>query len=137
MAELNRIPIIKLYDNLIASIQVSLNDHQVKQLKDDVTFQIERTGATGLVLDLSGIEVMDSYISRAIRDIGLMGKLMGVETVLCGLDPMIAVTLVEMDLDMAKVRCALNLEDALEFLTEHARMSVLADETPNALEGAM
>jgi rsbT antagonist protein RsbS len=124
MGDLGRIPIIKLYDNLIASIQVSLTDQQVKQLKDDVARKIERTEATGLVLDLSGIDLMDSYITRAVRDIGLMSRLMGVETVLCGLEPMIAVTLAEMDLDMASVRCALNLEDALEYLAERAGPAV-------------
>src|SRR5690242_14125109 len=134
MADATRIPIIKLYDNLIASIQVALTDQQVKRLKEDVTLKIEHTGATGLVLDVSGIDLMDSYISRAIRDIGLIARLMGVETVMCGLDPMIAMTLVEMDLDMTAVRSALNLEDAIDMLTrvesgrESAEAALAADE---------
>jgi rsbT antagonist protein RsbS len=135
MADATRIPIIKLHDNLIASIQVALTDQQVKRLKEDVTRQIEHTGATGLVLDVSGIDLMDSYISRAIRDIGLIARLMGVETVMCGLDPMIAMTLVEMDLDMTTVRSALNLEDAIDMLTlrvesgrESAEAALAADE---------
>jgi rsbT antagonist protein RsbS len=116
MADIARIPIIKLYDNLIVSIQVSLSDQLVMQLKEDVTDQIEITGAKGLIVDVSGIDVMDSYISRAIRDIGLMAQLMGVSTVISGMDPMIAMTLVEMGLDLKGVYSSLNLESALELL---------------------
>jgi rsbT antagonist protein RsbS len=116
MPDIARIPIIKLYDNLIVSIQVSLSDQLVIQLKEDVTDEIERTGARGLVVDVSGIDVMDSYISRAIRDIGLMAQLMGVHTVISGMDPMIAMTLVEMGLDLKGVYSALNLESALELM---------------------
>jgi rsbT antagonist protein RsbS len=116
MSEITRIPIIKLYENLIVSIQVALSDQLVMQVKDDITEEIERSGARGLVIDVSGIDVMDSYISRAIRDIGLIARLMGVRTVICGMDPMIAMTLVEMGLDLTGAQSALNLESALELL---------------------
>jgi rsbT antagonist protein RsbS len=116
-----RIPIIKLYDNLIVSIQVALSDRLVMLLKDDITLHIEETGARGLVVDVSGIDVMDSYISRAIRDIGLIAQLMGVRTVISGMDPMIAMTLVEMGLDLKGVYSALNLEMALELLARMER----------------
>lgn len=116
-----RIPIIKLYDNLIVSIQIALSDRLVMLLKDDITERIEETGARGLVVDVSGIDVMDSYISRAIRDIGLIAQLMGVRTVISGMDPMIAMTLVEMGLDLKGVYSALNLEMALELLARLAR----------------
>jgi len=116
MTEIVRIPIIRLYDNLIVSVQVSLSDRLVVQLKDDITETIERTGARGLVIDLSGIDMMDSYISKALRDIGLIAKLMGVKTVISGVAPMIAMTLTEMGLDLKGVRTALSLEGALETL---------------------
>lgn len=116
MSDIARIPIIKLYGNLIVSIQVSLSDHLVMQLKDDITAAIDRTNCRGLIIDLSGIDLMDSYISRAIRDIGLVARLMGVDTVLSSMDPLIAMTLVEMDMDLAGVRSALNLESAIEML---------------------
>jgi len=116
MAEVVRIPIIRLYDNLIVSVQVSLSDKLVIQLKDDITAAIERTGARGLVIDLSGIDMMDSYISKALRDIGLIAKLMGVRTVISGVAPMIAMTLTEMGLDLSGVSTALSLEGALEQL---------------------
>ncbi len=118
MLETMRIPIIKLYDNLIVSIQVALSDKLVRQLKDDVTMEIEKTGAQGLIVDLSGVDVMDSYISRAIRDIGVVARLMGVKTVLCGLDPMIAINLVEMDMNLEGIMTTLNMESAIEYLRE-------------------
>ena len=116
MSDIVRIPIIKLYDNLIVSIQMALSDRLVIQLKDDVTAHIDRTNAHGLIIDVSGIDVMDSYISRAIRDLGLIAKLMGVRTVIAGMDPMIAMTLVEMGLDIKGVHSALNLEAAIDLL---------------------
>ena len=122
MSEISRIPIIKLYDNLIVSIQVALSDRLVMQIKDDITEEIDRTGAKGLIIDVSGIDVMDSYISRAIRDIGLIARLMGVRTVICGMDPMIAMTLVEMGLDLTGARSALNLEAAIELLGGDERL---------------
>jgi rsbT antagonist protein RsbS len=118
MSDIARIPIIKLYDNLLVSIQVALSDQLVAQLKDDITLEIDRTGARGLVIDLSGIDVMDSYLSRSIRDIGLIAQLMGVSTVISGIEPMIAMTLVEMGLDMSGAQSALNLETAIEMLDE-------------------
>ncbi len=111
-----RIPIIKLHGKLIVSIQMALSDRLVMQLKDDITSRIERVKTTGLIIDVSGIDVMDSYISRALRDMGLIAKLMGVRTVISGLDPMIAMTLVEMGLDLKGVSSALNLETAIELL---------------------
>ena len=116
MMTATRIPIIKLYGNLIVSIQVSLSDDVVVALKEDITRNIEDYEARGLIIDLSGIDLMDSYISRSIRDIALISKLMGVKTVISGMDPMVAMTLVEMGLEMNDVRTALSLEDAIELL---------------------
>ncbi len=88
-----------------------------KRLKEDVSGEIERTRPRGLIIDISGIDLMDSYISRAIRDICLIASIMGVKTVLSGMDKMIAITLVEMGMDMMSVRTALNLEEALEMIS--------------------
>ena len=121
MSDIVRIPIIKLHGNLIVSIQVALSDQLVARLKDDITLEIDRTGANGLIIDLSGIDVMDSYISRSIRDIGLIAQLMGVKTVISGIDPMIAMTLVEMGLDLTGVQSTLNLEAAVELLSPERR----------------
>lgn len=121
MKHTGNIPIIKLYDTLIVSIQIELSDPVVSRLKDDITAEIERVRPFGLVVDLSGIDVMDSYITRTIRDVGLIAKLMGVRTVICGLDPMIALTLVEMGIQLEGVSTELNLEEALEALGRERR----------------
>ena len=88
--------------------------------REKITRAIERTSARGLVIDLSGIDVMDSYISRTLRDIGLISQLMGVRAVICGLDPMIAMSLVEMGMDLQGVHAELNLEEALSLLAREA-----------------
>lgn len=116
-----RIPIIKLYKNLIVSIQMALSDQLVMQLKEDITSRIDATGARGLIIDVSGIDIMDSYISRSIHDIAQVAKLMGVSTVISGMDAMIAMTLVEMGMEIKNVQSALNLEAALELLEQQHR----------------
>ena len=115
------IPIIKLYDTLIVTIQVELSDRVVMTLKDDIGDAIEKLGPKGLIIDVSGVGIIDSYISRAIRDIGLISRLMGVEAVISGLDPNIAMTLTEMDMDLEGVKAYLHLEAAFEALQGKAR----------------
>ncbi len=114
MSETSHIPIIKLYNTLIITIQVELSDRVVMQLKDDIGAAIEKEGPTGLIIDVSGVDIMDSYISRAIRDIGLISRLMGVDAVISGLDPNVAMTLVEMGMDLEGVSVYLHLEAAFE-----------------------
>ncbi len=123
MVEERHIPIIKLYDTLIVSIQVELSDRLVLQLKDDIANEIQHLGPSGLIIDVSGVEIMDSYISRTIRDIGMISRLMGVTTVICGLDPNIAITLVEMGMDLEGVTPFLEMESAFEYL-HHGRCAV-------------
>ena len=124
-----RIPVIKLRGNLIVTVQTALSDRLVVLLKDDITSKILETRPRGLVIDLTGIDIMDSYISRAVRDIGLIAKLMGVKTIISGMDPMIAMTLIEMDMDLVSVKSALDLEDALDQLTEEdEQKDLLLDE---------
>ena len=119
----SHIPIIKLYDTLIVTIQVELSDSLVNRLKDDIGEQIDRLGPRGLIIDVSGVEIIDSYISRAIRDIGLIARLMGVEAVISGLDPNIAMTLTEMGMDLEGVKTYLHLEAAYEAIGHHTRQT--------------
>lgn len=138
MRDALKIPIIRLYDSLIVSIQVTLSDHLVLRLKEDVALEIERGGANGLIIDVSGVDLMDSYISRTIHDIALISRLMGVETVITGMQPAIAMTLVEMGMVLEGVRTALNLESALEHLSgstrrfAHEERELVADLAPDA-----
>ena len=108
-----RIPIIHLAGRLLVSIQVEMTDHLLARLKEDVANAIDRTGGAGLVIDVAGIEVMDSFISRSICDLALIARLMGVPTVLCGIRPAVAMTLSEMGIDLRGVPSALDVDDAV------------------------
>ena len=113
-----RIPIIKLYTNLIVPIQGVLGDAVITQLQGDVTLRIEQDDPKGLVIDVSGMEMMDSFMTRTIRDLALTAKLMGVHTVVSGLKPAIAMTLVDMGLEIPGIQTTLNLERAIEALAQ-------------------
>lgn len=131
MADTTHIPIIKFYDTLIVTIQVELSDRVVMQLKDDICEAIQNLGPRGLIIDVSGVGILDSYISRAIRDIGLISRLMGVEAVICGLDPNIAITLIEMGMDLEGVETFLHLEAAYEAINGRTALArTRADDEP-------
>jgi rsbT antagonist protein RsbS len=123
-----RIPLIRLRRYLLVSIQVALTDRMVLQLKDDISRALVRSDAKGLIIDVSGIDVMDSFIARAIRDIGLISQLMGVETAVCGIDPMIALTLVEMGMELKSVSTTRNLDAALEQLDQRLEKGLRDEE---------
>jgi rsbT antagonist protein RsbS len=128
-----RIPIITLHKNLIVPVQGSLGDDVVAQLQEDVTRRIEQNDASGLVIDLSGVDLLDSYMTRGIRDLAVTARLMGVHTVVSGLSPAIAITLVEMGLEIPGIETALNLDRAVELLAE--RRDAQADALPEAGHG--
>lgn len=111
-----RIPILKIEHFLIASIQVALHDASAVQFKDDLLQRIYETKAQGLILDLTAVDVVDSFIGRLISDIASMAGLMGTRVVITGLQPAVAVTLVELGLELPNVLTALNLEKGLAML---------------------
>lgn len=113
-----RIPIISLYSNLIVPIQGTIVDAAIARLREDVTKRIDEESAHGLIIDVSGISMMDSFVTRSIRDLALTARLMGVHTVVSGLQSQVAITLVEMGLDIPGIQTALNLERALEYLLD-------------------
>jgi rsbT antagonist protein RsbS len=107
------IPIIHLYGTLIVSIQVEITDALVVALKEDLAQELRARDVDGVIIEVSGADIIDSYIARCIRDIGVMSRLMGARTVLVGLDPAMASTLVDMGMLLGEVQTALNLETAL------------------------
>ena len=115
---LARVPIISLYGNLIVPIQGAIGDHVMAQLSDDVARAIDSDTARGLVIDVSAIALMDSFVTRNIRDLALTARLMGIPTIVSGLQPAVAVTLIEMGLDIQGLETTLNLERALERLQQ-------------------
>jgi rsbT antagonist protein RsbS len=111
-----RIPILKIGDILIASIQTELHDASAVQFKDDLLQQIYTTRAQAVIIDLTAVEMVDSFIGRLIADIAAMSGLMGASVVLTGLQPALAITLVELGLELPRVTTALNLEKGLRLL---------------------
>lgn len=116
-----RIPILKIGDVLVASIQVALHDASAVQFKDDLLQKIHDTKARGVIIDLTAIDVVDSFIGRMIADIASMSGLMGAQVVLTGLQPAVAITLVELGLELTGVMTALNLEKGLALMQAQNR----------------
>ncbi len=127
-----QIPLIRLFGNLIVSIQVSLTDTLMANLVEDITREIERSQVSGLILDLSGVDILDSHLTYRLRNLAVAARLMGVDTIVCGLRPVVVMTLVEMGLELAGVLRALNLERALELLVNRAALSGVRPERVGA-----
>lgn len=101
---------------LLVQLNPELTDSAVRQLRDAVGRTLEAQALRGLVLDLASVEVMDSYITRCIRDLALCARLMGVPTIVCGVQPAVADTLVEMGLELGEVQTVLSVDVALRTL---------------------
>lgn len=124
-----RIPILKVGDVLVASIQVALHDASAVQFKDDLLQKIHDTKARGVIIDLTAIDVVDSFIGRMIADIASMSGLMGAQVVLTGLQPAVAITLVELGLELPRVLTALNLEKGLAIMQNQNQQASQDDDT--------
>jgi rsbT antagonist protein RsbS len=114
--ELIRIPILQIEDFLVASIQVSLHDRSAVQFRDDLLQRIYDTKAKGLIIDLTAVDIVDSFIGRLIGDVAEMASLMGTRVVVSGLQPAVAITLTELGLDLPGVITSLNLEKGISIL---------------------
>lgn len=112
-----RIPVLKFKDVLVVSLQ-DLHDQRALELQEDVLSQLSSTGARGLLIDVSGIDVVDSFLGRVIGDTATMAKLMGARTVLAGIQPAVAITITELGLTLPGIYTALNLEKGLAMLSE-------------------
>jgi len=110
------IPVLQVGDNLLVSVQTDLHDAVAEAFQADLLTTIERTGAAGLVIDVSGLDVVDSYVARVLADTGRMAKLMGTVTVIVGIRPEVAATLVRMGYQMTGVRTALSVDEGLRLL---------------------
>jgi len=117
------IPILKIGRTLLASIQLDLHDTVVDEFQNNLLLQIERTGSRGLIIDISSLESVDSYVARMLANTGKMANLMGSETVIVGMRPAVAATLVRMGYFMSGIRTALSLEEGLEVLSARTNVS--------------
>jgi rsbT antagonist protein RsbS len=108
------ISILRIGRTLVASVQVELRDTVADAFQEDILSEINRTGAEGIVIDISGLQMVDSYVARVLVNTGRMAKLMGVETAIVGMRPEVAATLVRMGFQMSGVLTALDLEEGLQ-----------------------
>lgn len=113
---MDRIPILKLGSALLVTIQVDMHDRLATALEEDLTQQIARYGAHGVLIDISALEIVDSFIGRMLDNIAAVSRVLDAETVVVGMRPAVAITLVELGLSLAGVKTALNVERGMALL---------------------
>ncbi|CAM5795034.1 STAS domain-containing protein [Rhizobacter fulvus] len=111
-----RIPILRMGKCLLVTIQVDLQDQTALALQDDLSAKIDSIGATGVVIDISALEIVDSFIGRMLAGISGIASVLGAATVVVGMQPAVAITLVELGLSLEGVKTALNVERGLQML---------------------
>jgi len=116
-----RIPILKMGPYLLVSIQVDMHDRLAMQLQDDLTERIARTGARAVLIDISALDTVDSFMGRMLGNIAAMSRVLDAQTVLVGMQPAVAITLVELGMTLPGVQTALNVEKGMELLASSLR----------------
>lgn len=115
---MERIPILKMGRHLLVSIQVDMDDRTAMSLQDDLTGQIVKHRAKGVLIDISSLDVVDSFIGRMLANTAAMARILDADTVVVGMQPSVAITLVELGLSLKGVRSALNVERGMELLRQ-------------------
>ncbi|MFJ7797172.1 STAS domain-containing protein [Pseudomonas sp. NPDC096950] len=113
---MERIPILQMGDFLLVTIQVDMHDQLALTLQDDLSERISKTSARGVLIDISALDMVDSFIGRMIGTISGLSKIMDAETVLVGMQPAVAITLVELGMTLPGVSTALNVERGMKLL---------------------
>lgn len=113
---MERVPILKIGEVLLVSIQVDLQDQTVLALQEDLAERIVATRARGVIIDITAVDIVDSFIGRMFATIAAMSRLMDAETVVVGMRPAVAITLVELGLSLGGIRTALDLEQGMRLL---------------------
>jgi rsbT antagonist protein RsbS len=115
---MERIPILRMGQFLLVTIQVDMHDRLAVQLQDDLTEKISEWSSRGVLIDISTLEIVDSFIGRMLANIAAMARVLDAETVVVGMQPAVAITLVELGMSLSGVRTALNVETGMELLYE-------------------
>src|SRR5918996_5017578 len=118
MNGLQRIPILKVGRVLIVPIQTDMDDHTVVHLQERILSELERTRARGVLIDISMLEMVDSFIGRMLSDIAAMARIMDARTVVVGIQPAVAITLVELGLELNGVSTVLNVDEGIKLLRD-------------------
>ncbi|MBD2744977.1 STAS domain-containing protein [Coleofasciculus sp. FACHB-1120] len=121
---MERIPILQMGEFLLVTIQVDMHDRLAMALQDDLTDRINRTSARGVLIDISALEIVDSFIGRILGNIAKMSRVLDAETVVVGMQPAVAITLVELGLSLTGIRTALNVEKGMALLHKSFEASV-------------
>jgi rsbT antagonist protein RsbS len=120
---MERIPILRMGEFLLVTIQVDMQDQLAMQLQDDLTTEIARRASRGVLIDISALEMVDSFIGRMMSDISGMARILDATTVLVGMQPAVAITLVELGLSLPGVATALNVDLGMQLLRRGVRQS--------------
>ena len=126
---MERIPILRMADFLLVTIQVDMHDQLALTLQDDLTAMISKTSARGVLIDISSLEIVDSFIGRMIASIAGMARILDAQTIVVGMQPAVAITLVELGLSLSGVRTALNVDKGMKLL--RALLDTPAGEDPD------
>jgi rsbT antagonist protein RsbS len=118
---MERIPILKLGRALLVTIQVDMHDRLAMALEEDLTRKIVDTGARGVLIDISALEIVDSFIGRMLDNIAGVSRILDADTVLVGMQPAVAITLVELGLTLTGVKTALNVERGMALIAKKLR----------------
>ena len=113
---MEKIPILRMGEFLLVTIQVDMHDRLAMALQDDLTNRISETGAHGVLIDISSLEIVDSFIGRMLGNIAAMSRVLDAETVVVGMRPAVAITLVELGMSLTGVRTALNVDAGMDLL---------------------
>jgi rsbT antagonist protein RsbS len=113
---MSEIPVLKIRDILLVSIQIDMHDRLALQLQDDLTSRIVRDRARGVMIDISALDIIDSFIGRMLNNIAAMSRVLDAVTVVVGMRPAVAITLVELGLTLTGVRTALNVDKGLALI---------------------
>lgn len=113
---MDRIPILRMGKFLLVTIQVDMHDRLAMTLQDDLTTRLHQTGARGVLIDISSVDIVDSFMGRMLADLSAMAKIMDAEIVVVGMQPAVAITLVELGLSLPGIRTALDVERGMALL---------------------
>src|ERR1700759_3697006 len=126
---MDRIPILKMGDFLLVTIQVDMHDQLASALQDDLTNRIAEVKAKGVLIDISSLDVVDSFIGRMLANTSAMARVLDAQTVVVGMQPAVAITLVELGLNLSGIHTALDVEKGMEMLRRHMDIPDLDKET--------